>query len=57
MLSDDSGQLRLTLTITRTRMRTPTQASTGMLGAAETSVGDLTTATSTKDEVGSSMTD
>ena len=57
MLSDDSGQLRLTLTITRTRTRTPTQASTGMLGAAETSVGDLTTATSTKDEVGSSMTD
>ena len=57
MLSDDSGQLRLTLTITRTRTRTPTQVSTGMLGAAETSVGDLTTATSTKDEVGSSMTD
>ena len=57
MLSDDSGQLRLTLTITRTRTRTPTQVSPGMLGAAETSVGDLTTATSTKDEVGSSMTD
>ena len=57
MLSDDSGQLRLTLTVTRTRTRTPTQASTGMLGAAETSLGDLTTATSTKDEVGSSMTD
>ena len=57
MLSDDSGQLRLTLTITRTRTRTPTQASTGMLGAAETSVGDLTTAASTKHVVGSSMTD